>query len=75
MSFFTESIVEAAALDWLGKLEYTAKNGLEIALCAIPHLSQSGADEDPSILIPRLGFSVDLPVDIWLTMNLFKTNN
>jgi len=31
MSFFTESIVEAAALDWLGKLEYTAKNGLEIA--------------------------------------------
>jgi len=28
---FVESIVEDAALGWLGKLEYAAKNGLEIA--------------------------------------------
>jgi hypothetical protein len=67
MARFVEFIVEEAELDWLGKLEYAAKNGLESELCEIPHLSQSGTDKDPSIMIQRLGFSVDLPVDIWLT--------
>ena len=67
MARFVEFIVEDAALDWLGKLKDMAKNGLEIGLCEIPHLSKSGTDQDPSIMILRRISSVDLPVDIWLT--------